>query len=120
MKPFILIIDDDQRILRALRLVLRDEYEVLLASCLSEARTQLTSARVQIVLCDQRMPDGLGSDFLSLVANEYPEMLRLLHSGSPPDNIDQLLASKAIHGLIVKPASIDDLRQRLEDTRKRT
>src|SRR5688572_7192583 len=62
-KPFVLIIDDDQRILRALRLILRNDYEVLLASSLSEARTQLASARVDVVVCDQRMPDGLGSDF---------------------------------------------------------
>ena len=113
-RPFLLIIDDDLRILRALRLVLRADYEVLLAASLSEARTQLESAPVDIVLCDQRMPDGLGTEFLSLLARERPHTVRLLHSGSPPEDVPALMASGAVNALIVKPASVADLRASIE------
>jgi len=118
-KPYVLVIDDDPRILRALRLVLRADYEVLIASCLSEARSQLESAKVDVVLCDQRMPDGLGSEFLALIAKERPHVGRLLHSGSPPDDVPALIQSGSIHGLLLKPASVTDLRSSIENLRKR-
>ena len=60
----------------------------------------------------------LRKDLPSPLAKESDEMLRLLHSGSPPEDIDQLIASGAVHALLMKPASVDELKRTLDRRRK--
>jgi len=78
----ILVVDDDPHTLAALhRLFRRDNYRVLAASSPAEAFEMLALYRVQVVMCDQRMPVMSGTEFLSKVKEMYPETMRIILSG---------------------------------------
>ena len=78
----ILVVDDDTDTLSALhRLFRRDNYRVLTASSPAEAFELLALYRVQVVLCDQRMPVMSGTEFLSKVKEMYPDTMRIILSG---------------------------------------
>ncbi len=78
----LLIVDDDVNVLTALhRLFRRDNYRVLTASSPAEGFELLALYRVQVILCDQRMPVMSGTEFLSKVKEMYPETIRIILSG---------------------------------------
>jgi diguanylate cyclase (GGDEF)-like protein/PAS domain S-box-containing protein len=78
----ILVVDDDVDTLSALhRLLRRDNYRVLTAASPAEGFELLALHRVQVVMCDQRMPAMSGTEFLSRVKEMYPETMRIILSG---------------------------------------
>jgi two-component system response regulator HupR/HoxA len=61
--PTVLIVDDEIRSLESLRRILDDDFEVLTASSTREAEKLLADHWVQVILCDQRMPERSGWSF---------------------------------------------------------
>ncbi|MCI4663035.1 MAG: sigma-54 dependent transcriptional regulator [Neomegalonema sp.] len=79
--PAILIVDDEVRSLETLTRILEDDFEVHTASEMGRARLILDSHLIQIILCDQRMPDETGIEFLSWCREHYPDIIRMIISG---------------------------------------
>ena len=78
----LLVVDGDADTLSALhRLFRRDNYRVLTASTPAEGFELLALYRVQVVMCDQRMPVMSGTEFLSKVKEMYPDTMRIILSG---------------------------------------
>lgn len=78
----ILIVDDEENVLKALRRSLRKEgYELLLASQPSEGLEILKTTSVDLVLSDHLMPNMTGLEFLKLVRNRHPDCLRIMLTG---------------------------------------
>ncbi len=83
--PAVLVIDDELRSQEALRRTLEEDFEVFCASSAAEAmdildREQAT-ANICIVLCDQRMPEKTGVQFLKEVRSRWPDIVRIILSG---------------------------------------
>jgi diguanylate cyclase (GGDEF)-like protein/PAS domain S-box-containing protein len=108
----LLVVDDDVNVLGALhRLFRRDNYRVLTAATPAEGFEQLALHRVQVVLCDQRMPMMNGIEFLSKVKEMYPDTMRIILSGDT--GIDTVLDSinrGAINRFYTKPWNDKKLR----------
>jgi signal transduction histidine kinase len=79
--PVVLVVDDEEFVLRALQRLLRPRYEVLTAACPSDALKLLEAREVQIVMSDQRMPETSGVEFLARVRALYPNSVRILFTG---------------------------------------
>jgi diguanylate cyclase (GGDEF)-like protein/PAS domain S-box-containing protein len=78
----LLIVDDDVNVLSSLhRLFRRDGYRILTAASPSEGFDLLALHPVQVIVCDQRMPNMSGTEFLSKVKDMYPETIRIILSG---------------------------------------
>jgi len=77
----VLVIDDERRSLESLRRVLSVEFEVLCAESAKEATAVLAGDLVQVILCDQRMPEQNGVDFLKRVRDQWPDPVRIIISG---------------------------------------
>ncbi|MFO1147557.1 MAG: sigma-54 dependent transcriptional regulator [Alsobacter sp.] len=77
----VLVVDDEQRSLEAVRRVLSDQFEVICASSAAEAEAVLAGDLVEVVLCDQRMPGEAGVDFLKRVRDLWPDTVRIILSG---------------------------------------
>lgn len=115
-RPVLLLVDDETRILSALRRTLRREgYEILSADSVSAGLRILESRRVDVVLSDQKMPGMSGLEFLERVAARHPGITRLLITGwpeeIPPDQLQQL----GIRALIPKPWDDAELRSILRE-----
>jgi len=108
----LLIVDDDPNVLTTLhRLFRRDGYRVLTAQTTDEGFEYLASYRVQVILCDQRMPVMSGTEFLSKVKAMYPETMRIILSGDTA--LDAVLDSVnrgAIYRFYTKPWNDQELR----------
>ncbi|AVP98586.1 hypothetical protein C7S18_15935 [Ahniella affigens] len=76
----VLCIDDEMRILRALKALLR-EHEVHICNDPRQAMQMARDFDVDVVVCDQRMPQMQGIDVLREIKNTHPRSLRILLTG---------------------------------------
>lgn len=109
----LLLLDDEENVLRSLvRLLRRDGYRLLAASSVSEAFDLLARNDVQVVLSDQRMPDMSGTEFLARVRDLYPDTVRLALSGyTDLETISQAINQDAAYRFLIKPWDDADLRE---------
>lgn len=78
----ILLVDDEQNILRAFkRLFMDSEYNILLANCGKEALEIMEGQAVDLIISDMRMPLMDGSELLAAVKERYPHVIRAILSG---------------------------------------
>ena len=76
----ILLVDDEARILRALKALLRDCTTFQTINPL-EAAALAKQHDVDVVICDQRMPEKPGIDVLSDIKEIHPRAMRILLTG---------------------------------------
>ncbi len=108
--PTILVIDDEIRSLESLERNLCDDFDIKTAATISEAEAILESEWVKIILCDQRMPEMSGVDFLIRVRDKWPDVIRIIISGySDADDIITGLNEAGIYQYITKPWQPDNL-----------
>ena len=80
-KAKLLFVDDEERILNALRSVFRNQYNVFTASSGPEAMEFLKRFHPHVVISDQRMPEMTGVEFLRQVRDLAPHTVRILLTG---------------------------------------
>ncbi len=84
MEHTVLLIDDDQNILRGLARALRHQpYWLHTATSGEEAMLVLKSRCVDLVVVDEHMPGMRGSELLAWVADHRPEVMRIVLTGHP-------------------------------------
>jgi diguanylate cyclase (GGDEF)-like protein/PAS domain S-box-containing protein len=101
----LLIIDDDPQVLGSLqRLFRHDAYQVLTAASPAEGFDMLALHPVQVILCDQRMPQMSGTEFLSKVKEMYPDTIRIVLSGQTGlEEVIDAINRGAIYRFYTKP-----------------
>jgi len=80
-RPGVLFVDDEERVLNALRALFRDSYEVQTAPGGAQALEQLRARRFHVLVSDQRMPEMPGVELLRHARSLAPGMVRLLLTG---------------------------------------
>ncbi|MFZ0927936.1 MAG: response regulator [Syntrophobacteraceae bacterium] len=107
MTHTVLLVDDDPLVLDGLKRALHKEaYEALSAVSADEAFKILSCKKVDVVVSDEMMPGMLGSDFLSVVCNKYPETIRIILTGHP--SLDTALRSinkGHVYRFLIKPCN---------------
>ncbi len=102
--PTVLIVDDEPRSLEALRRILEDDFTVRTAATIAEAEAILANDWVQIILCDQRMPETSGVEFLKTVQEKWPDVVRMIISGyTDAHDIIRAVNEAGIYQYITKP-----------------
>jgi DNA-binding NtrC family response regulator len=77
----VLCVDDEPALLRALRMLLRAEFDVVVAQDGVQALAMLNAERFDVILSDQRMPGMSGAEFLKQAKVLAPHSMRLLLTG---------------------------------------
>lgn len=80
-KARILFVDDEERILTALRSIFRAKYHVFTATNGAEALEFAKKFKLHLVVSDQRMPDMPGVELLRLMKEASPHTMRILLTG---------------------------------------
>ena len=80
-RPTVLFVDDEERILRSLRMLFRGRCEVLATTSGREAVAWIRQRPVHVVVSDQRMPEVAGVEVLREVARHSPATMRILLTG---------------------------------------
>lgn len=78
----VLIIEDEGDMCLLLNILLNGkEMELDHVKTLSEAETYLEKEQPSVILLDNKLPDGLGVDFISFLKKSYPQIKIIMISG---------------------------------------
>lgn len=86
--PVVLMVEDNEALVRTYgRLFVSDQYEIMFAKTIEEARQAVFQhqGRIKVILIDQNLPDGKGVNFAVEVETLSPDMHIILVSGEPLD-----------------------------------
>lgn len=80
-RPRVLFVDDEERILSALRLLFKQQYEVHVATEGAQALALMAQHHFHVIVSDQRMPTMTGTELLSKARVASPNTVRILLTG---------------------------------------
>lgn len=89
----ILIIDDEEKLRSLLARIVKSEgFEVLEASFLKSGYKKLEHNDIDVVLCDVKLPDGNGVDFVQKIKTNFPltEVILLTSFGKISDDVQAM------------------------------
>jgi serine/threonine-protein kinase len=109
-RPALLFIDDEERVVNALRSLFKDSYRVVTATSGEQALGMVRRERFHVVVSDQRMPGMLGVDLLREIKALAPNTVRMLLTGySDLAAIVGSVNEGEVYRFIHKPWNQDDL-----------
>lgn len=113
----VLIVDDEELVLRSLRRLLMDEnYTILTATSGEEGLEILQREEPQIIISDYRMPDMNGVDFLRKAYLRIPDSVRIIISGyADISAIIGAINEGRIYKFIPKPWNDEELKATLSN-----
>jgi diguanylate cyclase (GGDEF)-like protein/PAS domain S-box-containing protein len=113
----LLLVDDEENILSALRRLLRkDGYEILAARSAQEALMLLARHDVDVIVSDQRMPVMSGVEFLRRAKELFPDTIRMVLSGfTELQSITDAINEGAIYKFLTKPWDDEQLREHVAE-----
>ena len=115
-KPNIIFIDDDPRILRSLNTIFRDSHNVYTTEDPAEFREKIASIPMDVIVCDQKMPDVSGTELLAEVRQNVPDAMRILLTGyADRDDVLDAINEGEIYRYITKPWDTQDLLRTIAD-----
>jgi len=111
-KPKILVVDDEPDNLDLLYRTFYRDYKVLRATSGPAALDLLAQeGEVAVIISDQRMPMMSGTEFLSLTATQYPDIIRIILTGytDVEDLVEAINAGK-VFKYVTKPWEAEELK----------
>ncbi len=101
----ILLVDDEQNILKSLqRLLITEPYLLFSATSGKEALELLQRQAVDVIISDMRMPEMNGAELMTQAAIHYPETMRIILTGyADIPSTMQALNEGHIHRYMQKP-----------------
>jgi len=113
----LLLVDDEPNVLSSLRRLLRRaDFRVLSTTSIKEGFDLLAANPVGVVVCDQRMPEMTGTEFLRRVREMYPGVVRIVLSGyTDLNSVIDAVNRGAIYKFLSKPWEEDVLLESLND-----
>ncbi|MBF0202902.1 MAG: DUF342 domain-containing protein [Desulfamplus sp.] len=114
-KKTILIVDDQESIIKALRrLLLSEGYDILSAPDGPSALKLITNSKDKselfLIISDQRMPEMTGTQFLEKTMDILPDAIRFILSGyADRDDVNNAFKKGVVHKFLNKPWNNDEL-----------
>ncbi|WP_417439308.1 EAL domain-containing protein [Idiomarina sp.] len=114
----VLIVDDEENILKSLkRLLRRDGYKIYTATSGDEGFSVLAHNPVDVIISDQRMRNMQGLEFLSNVRSMYPNAARIVLTAYRNEaNLTQAINESEVYRFLDKPWDDEVLRQTVRNS----
>jgi len=104
------VVDDEPYILTTLAALLGTEFDVLTADTIEKAKAHFGQREIDLILSDQRMPNGSGVQLLEWVRQESPRTIRLLMTGfAELEEAVEAINRGRVFRYIFKPWRADEL-----------
>jgi DNA-binding NtrC family response regulator len=114
--PEVLFVDDEKRILKSMKALFRNGFQVHLAEHGSEALDIVRNNEIDVIVSDQRMPQMTGIEVLRSVKERSPATMRILLTGySDLSAIIQSINEGEVYRFINKPWANEELRATVAD-----
>lgn len=113
----LLIVDDEQNIIHAIKRLLRKEaYEINTAASGEEALAFLDNHRVDVIISDHRMPGMSGIEFLEHAKGLCPLSVRIILSGyADLKTVTEAINRGYIYKFILKPWDDEELKAAIRE-----
>lgn len=109
MREKILIVDDDQAILRAFKRNLRD-FNVLVTNSSVSALEILKTEDIDIIITDYSMPGMDGLQFLKILHNLHSDCFKIMLTGNADLNLAMSAVNEGeVYKFLIKPVNMIDL-----------
>jgi len=109
-KKSILVVDDDEAILESLKGYLSLKgYDVDTAKTAKEAMRKSEAHFYNLAILDIRLPDANGTDLLTKMRKNRPEMVKIMLTGYPDQANTMDSLNKGANGYLLKPVELDKL-----------
>ncbi len=109
-KPTVVIVDDEQSILKVLRFLLARTYDVHLFANPVEAELFVDEHPVDLVVSDEMMPEMRGSELLARIHKKHPDICNIVLSGqAEKDDIVRAVNEGHIFSFLYKPVERQQL-----------
>jgi len=113
-KARILFVDDEKRVLNAMRGLFRREYELFLANSGADAIAIANDNDIDVIVADQRMPGMTGIEVLAQMKKCSPRTVRILLTGyADPEAIQGSINEGEVFRFLSKPCPPNLLRETL-------
>ncbi|MDJ0709682.1 MAG: response regulator [Woeseiaceae bacterium] len=113
-KARILFVDDEKRVLNAMRGLFRRDYELFLANSGSDALSIVSDNDIDVIVADQRMPGMTGIEVLAQIKQRSPRTVRILLTGyADPSAIQGSINEGEVFRFLSKPCPPNLLRETL-------
>jgi len=113
-KARILFVDDEKRVLNAMRGLFRREYELFLSTEGAEAIRIATENDIDVIVADQRMPGMTGVQVLAEMKKRSPRTVRILLTGyADPSAVEGSINDGEVFRFLSKPCPPKVLRETL-------
>ncbi|SDT43888.1 response regulator [Actinoplanes derwentensis] len=109
--PTLLLVDDEESVLDSLSMQLGRDHRLLLAANADEALQLLADdGSVAAVISDMRMPGMDGIELLGRIQDDYPDVMRILHTGfGDMKTAIAAINSGGVYRYVPKPATREDI-----------
>jgi len=116
----ILIIDDDENILKVLQAILEDEgYLVETADTAKKGIEKSEKAFYNLALIDVRLPDMEGIELLSKLHDSKPKMRKIIVTGYPTLQNAISAVNKGADAYVMKPFEVEKILQTIREQLKK-
>jgi len=117
----ILIVDDEQNVIRALaRSLSFEEYSIATADNGLDALEFIKENKIDLIISDQRMPQMTGIEFFSKAREVHPDAVRILLTGYADFDVAlQAINEAGVHKLVQKPWHDGELKTDIKGAIKR-
>lgn len=114
-KNKILYVDDNETNLILFKATFSNDYDVFVAESAKEGLKLLAENKFPILVTDQQMPEMSGTDFLEIVAEKNPEVMRfILTAYSTFDVLVEAINKGLIYGFFNKPFKATEMKSSFE------
>jgi response regulator RpfG family c-di-GMP phosphodiesterase len=111
-KPTLLLVDDEERILRSLRMLFFTGYNVRMTTDANEAIRILKNEQVHVIVSDQRMPVMQGAELLRIAREVSPATMRILLTGYSDFEASVATVNEGeVFRYLLKPWTADEVKQ---------
>lgn len=115
-RPIVLFVDDDERLLESMRLVLRREpYRLFTASTVTAAERILAAHAVHVIVCDERMPTASGTQFLAALRKRHVRAIRIVLTGAGMPAARRAINDAQVFRFLTKPSSAAEIVSAVRD-----
>lgn len=113
----VLFVDDEPAVLKGLRRSLHQApFRCHFADSPFQALELIDSGTIDIVVADEQMPGMSGSEFLAIVRNRQPQIIRIILSGhASMERVITAINAGQIHRFLTKPIETQQLMEILEE-----
>lgn len=107
----LLLLDDEQDIINAIKRLLRKDYDIVTFNDGHDALAYLKENHVDIIMSDMRMPEMDGAEFLTRSRDIHPNAIRIILTGySDIDSTIKAINDGGVYTYIGKPWDNQDLK----------